>query len=300
MIHRLLKSRFKYSVLAVALAYAVALPASLQAQPQSGGFGIRPMGGSYLGIEMENVNAENMALYKLTDERGVIVRTVEKGSPAEAANLQEKDVILEYAGTPVFSAMQLMRLVQETPEGRKVSLVASRDGKKLDLAVKIGKSEGPLSFGDRREFDSGRAFGFGGPGGRSFGFEIPEGGLPFGFALPPGHDQELGQFGRPRLGLTLQPLTEQMSEFLGVPGKKGVLVTSVAPGSAAVAAHLKAGDVIVIVDDRSIEDPDDLSRAIRQKQPGEKLELKVIRDKKEISMTVELPGDGGKSGGFKL
>ena len=147
MIDRVVKNRFKYSVLAVALTFTAALPAALQAQPQSAGSVSSPMGGSYLGIEMENVNAENMALYKLTDERGVIVRTVEKGSPAEAANLQERDVILGYAGTPVFSTMQMMRLVQETPEGRKVNLVASRDGKKLDLTVKIGKSEGPLSLG---------------------------------------------------------------------------------------------------------------------------------------------------------
>src|SRR4029079_16053180 len=109
---------------------------------------------------------QNMASYQLTDERGVIVRTVEKGSPAEAANLQEKDVILEYAGMPVFSTTQMMRLVQETPEGRKVILGVSRDGKKLDLTVNIGKREGPLGQGDRHEFDSGRAFGFGGPGGR--------------------------------------------------------------------------------------------------------------------------------------
>ena len=132
---------------------------------------------------MENVTADNMSSYKLSAELGVIVRTVEKGSPAEAANLREKDVILEYAGMPVFSTMQLTRLVQETPEGRTVNLVISRDGKKLDLNVKMGKREGPLSQGERPEFDHDRNWGFGGPGGRSFGFEVPEGRLPFGFSL---------------------------------------------------------------------------------------------------------------------
>jgi len=296
---RVLDSRFKTSVLALVL--AAILPAGLEASPQQGVFRVNPfMAGSYLGIEMENVTADNMSSYKLSAELGVIVRTVEKGSPAEAANLREKDVILEYAGMPVFSTMQLTRLVQETPEGRTVNLVISRDGKKLDLNVKMGKREGPLSLGERPEFDHDRNWGFGGPGGRSFGFEVPEGGLPFGFSFPPGRDGEIIRSDRPRLGVTLQSLTDQMGEYLGVPDRKGALVTSVVEGSAAAAANIKAGDVIIRAGERVIADPDDLLRAIRQKDQGEKLELKAIRDKKEISLTVELPKDGKKPGGFSL
>jgi serine protease Do len=298
---RILDRRFKTGVIALALALAAILPVGLEASPQQGVFRVKPfMGGSYLGIEMENVTADNMASYKLSAEQGVIVRMVEKGSPAEAANLQEKDVILQYAGMPVFSTMQLTRLVQETPEGRRVDLVISRDGKKLDLNVKLGKREAPLSLGERPELDHDRGWGFGNPGGRSFGFEVPEGRFPFGFSIPPGRDEEIIRPDRPRLGVTLQSLTDQMAEYLGVPGKKGALVTSVAEGSAAAAANIKAGDVIVKAGERVIADPDDLLRAIRQKDPGEKLELKTIRDKKEISLTVELPKDGKKPGAFSL
>jgi serine protease Do len=293
---RVLDSRIRTSVMALAL--AAILPAGLEASQQQGGFHVKPfVAGSYLGIEMENVTAENMNSYKLSAELGVIVRTVEKGSPAEAANLQEKDVILEYAGIPVFSTMQLARLVQETPEGRRVNLVISRDGKKLDLNVKMGKREGPLNLGER---DYDRGWGYGGPDGRSFGFEVPDGKFPFGFSFPPGGDGEIVRADRPRLGVTLQSLTDQMGEYLGVPDRKGALVTSVAEGSAAAAANLKAGDVIVKAGERVIANPDDLSRAIRQKDQGEKLELKAIRDKKEISLTVELPKDGKKPGGFSL
>ena len=97
--------------------------------------------GAYVGIQMEDVTAENMAKYKLTSETGVIVRSVEKGSPAETARILENDVILEYAGIPVFSASGLVRLVQETPVNRTVNLVVSRDGKKINLAVKIGERQ---------------------------------------------------------------------------------------------------------------------------------------------------------------
>jgi serine protease Do len=293
--------RFKTGVITSVFLLAALVPAGLEASPQQGDFRVMSVtGSSYLGIEMENVTADNMGSYKLSAERGIIVRAVEKGSPAEAAGIQEKDVILEYAGMPVFSTMQMARLVQETPEGRRVNLVVSRDGKKSDLNVKLGKREGPLSLGERRGFDSDRGWGFGGPGGRSFHFEVPEGGFPFGFSVPPGPDQGVIRIDRPRLGVTLQPLTDQMGEYLGVPDKKGALVTSVAEGSAAAAANVKAGDVIIKAGERVIADPDDLSQAVRQKNPGEKLELKAIRDKKEVSLTVELPKDEKKPGGFRL
>jgi len=252
-------------------------------------------GGAYLGIEMEDVTADNMASYKLAGERGVIVRSVVKGSPAEAAGLQEKDVILEYAGTAVLSAQQMTRLVRETPSGRKVDLVVSRDGKKVNLAAKIGQKErGPgLMEGEPGVMT------FSGPGPRTFHFRTPQGeewpGLP---GMEP-----FGREGssRPRLGVTIQPITDQLADFLGVPGKKGVLVASTIEGSPAV-GKLKAGDVIVRADNQPIEDPGDLSRVVREKSEGGKLELKVVRDKKEIPVTIELAGSESKpkSKGYRL
>jgi len=234
--------------------------------------------GSYLGIEMEDVTAENMGSYKLSAERGVIVRSVERGSPAEGASLREKDVILEYDGTPVISTTQLARLVKETPPGRKVGLLVSRDGEKLKLTAEIGGREGL---------------------GRRFRFSMPEGG-PFGFSFPKGEIFVPGRE-RPRLGVTLQELTPQLGEFLGVPGKKGALVTSVQEGSAAASAHLRAGDVIIKANGQAIDDPEDLLRHLDGKAEGGKLELNVVREKKEVTVTVELAGkEERRKGGYRL
>jgi serine protease Do len=233
---------------------------------------------SYLGIEMEDVTAENMASYKLSAERGVIVRSVEKGSPAEGASLREKDVILEYDGIPVISATQLARLVQETPPGRSVALLISRDGEKLKLTAQIGKREGP---------------------GRIFRFPTPEG-EPFAFSFPKGEFFAPGRE-RPTLGVTLQELTPQLGEFLGIPGKKGALITSVQEGSAAASAHLKAGDVIIGADGHAINDPEDLRRHLDGKAEEGKLELKVVREKKEVTVTVQLAGkEERRKGGYRL
>lgn len=302
---RISAQRSKFIVLGLVVLAAVALVA-LQVRAQQTRVIQWNQADSYLGIEMDEVTTDNFATHKLTAERGVIVRSVEKGSPAEAATLQEKDVILEYAGSAVQSAKQLARLVEETPAGRKVDLVVSREGKRVNLSVKIGKREGPWSIGSgkfdfRQPGRPGGEFRFQGPQGRMFQFGVPEGkGGPFAFSFP-----EQGDFGgflmkRPRLGVTLEGLTDQMADYLGVPGKKGVIVTSVAEGTPAAAARLKAGDVIVNADNKEIDSPNDLLRIVAEKDSGQKLELKVIRDKKEMTVLVELPKVEKRSGGYKV
>ena len=242
-------------------------------------------GGPYLGIEMENVTADNMSTHKLKSERGVIVRSVMKDSPAEAANLKENDVLLEFAGYPVWSTQQLSRLVQETPVGRKVELVVSRDGTRMNLTAQIVKHD---EAGDRMGARMNPGPVIIGPNDRRFQFRIPED-LGEGFGVWTDR--------KPRLGVTLQPLTDQLGEFLGVPQKKGALVSSVDSGSPS-AGKLKSGDVITKADDKNIDDPDDLVQFIREKDKGA-IALKVIRDKKEITVTVNLPDEDSQEG-YKL
>jgi serine protease Do len=258
---------------------------------------------SFLGIEMEDVTPDSLAAYKLASERGVIVKRVEKGSPAETAGLQEKDVIWEYAGTPVISAVQLGRMVRETPVGRKVDLVVSRDGKKLNLAAKIGKreTEGNAEEG-HIEFMPGGAggdFEYRMPAPRAFSFRMPEGGM-HSFESP---DRNVFMYSndRPRLGVTLQPVTDQMADFLGVPEKKGALVSSVTAGSAA-AGKLKAGDVITKAGQSAISGPEDLIRAVSKVEKGGKIDLAIVRDKKPMTIAIELPKEDSKEnkGGFRL
>lgn len=236
---------------------------------------------AYLGVRMEDVTADNMAKYKLTKEIGVIVSSVEKGSPAEAAGIQENDVILEYCGIPVISATQLARLVEETPVGRKVELLVSRDGKRLTLTAKLAERSGrTVEVAPRVE----RRLELAIPEVESFVWRGPGWNRPFGLQLQ----------GRPRLGVTLEALTDQMAEFLGVPGKEGALITSVAKDSPAD-TKLRAGDVIVRADGKSVRNPDDLTRIIRDKDRGATVELRVIRDKKEITVSVQLDGTAGRS-----
>ena len=249
-------------------------------------------GDSFLGISMEDVTASNMSEFKLREERGVIVRSVQEESPAEEAGLRENDVIFDFAGQPVWSSRQFLRLVTETPIGRNVAITVIREGKQTNMSVTIG---------ERTNREAGNRIIEGVPGGQIERF----------FELFPGDRSRTprspGQEGRqnqqrseqrPRLGVETQPLTEQMAEYLGVPAKKGVLITSVSSGSASD-GKLKAGDVVIGINDSEVTNPSDLSRFVRDAS-GE-VTIKVVRDKKQISIRVSLPSDETPTGGgYKL
>ncbi len=237
-------------------------------------------GGGYLGIQMDDVTADDVSKYKLKSEKGVIVRSVRRGSPAAEAGLQEDDVIVEYSGFQVWSATQFSRLVRETPPGRKVELAIVRAGKPMTLPAQI-ESRSTSSDDNRIEILP-----------RDFFRQFER--APFGWSGRDDRDEE-----RPRLGVTLQPLTEQFADYLGIPGKEGVLVVAVTKGSPSD-GKLAAGDVIVSADGRNIRNPEDLMRLVSRKSGGD-LVIKVIRDKKELSVTVRLPASGDDPGrGIKL
>lgn len=248
--------------------------------------------GAYLGVQMKDVSVDNMSKYKLGSEKGVIVSSVIKGSPAETANIKEDDVILEFGGFPVWSSSQLARMIQETPAGRKVDIVVSRDGVRTSLSATL---ESP----DRRSAQS-RSEAlimpreWNGPYPWMYQFGPPE--MPDGMPDTPDRRGSEPAPQRARLGVTLQPLTDQLGAFLGVPGKKGVLVASVSDGSPC-AGKLQSGDVIIGVDGKAVENPDELTRQIRAKSEGD-VTIKLIRNKKETSVVVSLPGPEDK--GYKL
>jgi len=233
--------------------------------------------GGYLGVVIRDVTPEDVTAMKLPKEAGVYVRDVDEDSPAEKAGLAAKDVITEYAGTPVLSSRQFRRLILETPPDREVALTIVRNGQTSTKTVHIAERSG------------GRL-------GRSFNMlRTPEGGRPFEnfrFEMPDFGNNSRGRGiiarpDRPRLGINGVELGEQMADFLGVPGKEGVLVLEVRQDTPAEKSGLKAGDVIVSVDGKTV---DDLSELSAQLDEGTR-QMEIIRDKKKQSLQVTIPGE---------
>ena len=90
------------------------------------------------------------------------------------------------------------------------------------------------------------------------------------------------------LGVEAESLSGQLAEFFGV--KDGVLIRTVTKGGAADKAGIRAGDVVIKVADSKVSSPADVSTRL-QVLAGKSAPVVLIRDKKEITLTVNLETD---------
>jgi serine protease Do len=95
----------------------------------------------WLGITLQDIPFEKMKSLGLTSPKGAYVVEVIKESPAYAAGLKPGDVILSYDGKQLNDSGELRNLVAGTPIGKDIRLGIIRNGKKLDLTVKIGNPQ---------------------------------------------------------------------------------------------------------------------------------------------------------------
>jgi S1-C subfamily serine protease len=255
-------------------------------------------GGSYLGVRLEDVDKDDVARLKLPEEKGALVKRVEDDSPAAKAGLKAGDVIVRYHGEAVLSAAQLARLVRETPPGRTVTLEVARDGAVQNLSATIGGDDrGAWSLGDWGDFD----------------VRIPETVPPVPPVppLPPRAFERWGKralledlvwpgAGPRRLGIEYTEIHGQLAKYFKLTEDEGVLVTSVDPDGPAAKAGLKAGDVILKIGARSIQDGDDLRRAVRKAEPGRETSLTVLRDGRSLELKLTPAGEGKEPEGTEL
>ncbi len=96
--------------------------------------------------------------------------------------------------------------------------------------------------------------------------------------------------GDPRawMGVYVQKLDRERREVLGVKERKGVVIESVVADSPAEKAGLQEDDVIVKIDGKQVEDPDDLIAAVKAKKPGDKVKVEYVREGKSGQVEVVL------------
>ena len=117
----------------------------------------------------------------------------------------------------------------------------------------------------------------------------PAGGnVGIGFAIPANManssiDQilEHGEVKRGQLGVIIQSLTRDLAEAFDIDKQqRGVVIAEVQPGSAADTAGLKAADVVISIDGKSVETPAQLRNEIGRRRIGQKLKITILRDGK--------------------
>jgi len=100
--------------------------------------------------------------------------------------------------------------------------------------------------------------------------------------------REKGKVVRGWLGVTIEPMREDVAKTFKLEEARGALVTEVSPGSPAEKAGLVPEDVVVGADGRKIQDNGDLSRYISSRPPGSTVKLDVIRNRAEKAISVVL------------
>ena len=247
-------------------------------------------GSSWLGVELHEVTSDTAKELKLPAERGVLLSSIVPDSPAAKAGLKENDVVTEINGQRVEGAAQFRRMIREIPAGRAAQITVWRDGRAQTVSVTLGKAE------ERRHSFKMFTPAPGAPG--SFAFTMPE--IPMPPSMDWGGTWMMG--GQPRLGIDAEDLNGQLGSFFGAPDGEGILVREVNPGSAAEKGGLKAGDVITSVNGERVRTVGDLREKIAAKREAKEkdqtVKLGVLRNKSEVSLTVELPAPAARSKRF--
>ncbi len=99
---------------------------------------------------------------------------------------------------------------------------------------------------------------------------------------------ESGRVVRPFLGIQMVELSPAIASQRNLDAEKGVLIVEVVPGSPAAEAGLQENDVITRIGDQEAEAPSDVTRVINSRQPGDRVELEIVRGGDSRTVTATL------------
>jgi len=191
----------------------------------------------WIGVRIQSVSADLAEGLKLPAAKGALIASVTPGGPAEAAGIKQGDVVLKFDGRDVTEMRGLPRIVAETPVAKAVDVIVWRKGKQVSLSAKVG--------------------------------EYPEN------EDQPSVEQTSQQPSAPQdegskiesLGVDLATLDQQGRDKFGISGDaEGVLVVEVAQDGPAAEKDLRAGDVIVEVDQKAVKSPGDVRDRVKAAQ----------------------------------
>jgi S1-C subfamily serine protease len=223
-------------------------------------------GEGWLGVMLQPLTdnlREAMSIGK--DVEGVLVSDVVAGSPALAAGFAKGDVIVEIDGTAVTSTEQAISQVKSHAPGDKVKFVVVRDGKREVMTAALGTREAEVQ-------------------------ETPEAKDYYDIKIP--RVERIFQDFKPEpggyLGAKVQDISDDLGQYFGVGEGEGVLVLDVMEDTPAERAGLKAGDVITKVDGEEVSDSGELVSYLRDREPGQKVDLTFKRNRETRRTQVEL------------
>ena len=120
-------------------------------------------------------------------------------------------------------------------------------------------------------------------------------GQGIGFAIPVNMAKPIftqliakGSVSRGYIGVTIQPVTEELAKSFGLKEAKGALVNDVIKGSPADKAGVQQGDVIIGLNGREVKDPSHLQRLVAEAGIGKGVKISLFRDGKTLELSITL------------
>ncbi len=88
------------------------------------------------------------------------------------------------------------------------------------------------------------------------------------------------------LGATVQEITPDLAQSLGVASDAGAIVDAVSPDGPAARAGLRNGDIVTAVNGKSVHSPSEVTRLVAFSSPGARLDLNVLRDGRSLRVAA--------------
>jgi len=225
--------------------------------------------------------AERGYLGVITDDgddkgRGVRVREVVKGSPAEEAGLKVGDLITAIAEKPVRQTADVPEATKGSSPGAKLGVTVVRDGATRTILVTLGRRPDDAKLPPPPP-DKERGSAEPRPPAD------PQPGRP-PMPPPPAADAP------PKLGVLMRAYSEDPRLILGRAPIRGVQVLEVIPNTPAALAGLRPADVIIALDGAAVGDTDELRSALAARRAGEEIELSYYRGRLLYRQKIRLAG----------
>ncbi len=230
----------------------------------------------YLGVDIRDIDGDRVSSLKLKEAKGAEIVTVDHDAPAGKSGLKVHDVILDMNGQAIEGVEQLRRMLHETPAGRTVTIVVSRDGALTTVTVQLADRasveqeawnnhmtvpEPPSSLGFNPSANAGA------PHGLMGGWSLGRGSALY-------------------VGAMMDPVDAQLANYIGVTQGTGLLVRSVDSKSPAATAGLKEYDVVLKINQDPLSTRADWERKLRENY-GKSVQLTIVRDRKQQTLTMQ-------------
>lgn len=241
-----------------------------------------PNGKEYDAKTVATDPASDLAVIKV-DAKGLPAATI-----GDSDQLKQGDVVLAI-GSPFGLSHTVTQGIVSATGRDNLNITGYDDFIQTDASINPGNSGGALIDNKGRVVGINTAI-----------LSRTGGNVGIGFAIPVNMAIHIadelidhGEISRGYLGVTLGPLNETLAKALGT-DEEGVVVNDVMPGAPAEKAGFKAGDVIVAVNGKSIEDVADVRRLVGSEKPGTEIAFQVHRGAKEMTLDAtigKMPSD---------